>query len=182
MQRLIVMTGLPGTGKSHIAEAVGRELGIPVFAKDWLEAALRRSSLAQESGTDHLLGYMGYELLSALAEGQLRLGQSAILDSVASTESIRDSWRALAAVYGASWCVIECTCSDAALHRERLCSRRRDIPDWPELDWSEVERVQSYYAPWQEEHLILDAICPLATNIDRALRYMLQACGQPLCE
>ncbi len=175
MQRLIVMTGLPGTGKSSIAEAVGHELGIPIFAKDWLEAALRRSGLAQESGADHLLGYIGYELLSALAERQLRLGQSAILDSVASTESIRDSWRALAAAYGASWYVIECLCSDAAMHRERLRSRKRDIPDWPELEWSEVERVQGYYASWREKRLILDAICPVATNIDRALRYVLQA-------
>ena len=40
--KLIVFSGLPGTGKSALAEAVGRELGIPVFAKDWLEATLLR--------------------------------------------------------------------------------------------------------------------------------------------
>jgi predicted kinase len=175
MQRLIVMTGLPGTGKSSIAEAVGRELGGPVFAKDWLEAALLRSGLAQASEPAHLLGYAGYELPSALAERQLRLGQSAILDSVASTESVRATWRALASSYGAGWYVVECVCSDAGLHRERLRSRERGIPGWPELEWSEVERVQRYYAPWGEERLILDAICPLATNIDRALRYVLEA-------
>jgi len=89
LQRLIVMAGLPGTGKSCIAEAVGRELSCPVYAKDWLEAARRRSGLAQTPETAHLLGYAGYELLMALAERQLRLGQSAILVSVASTTSIR---------------------------------------------------------------------------------------------
>jgi predicted kinase len=167
LQRLIVMAGLPGTGKSCIAEAVGRELGCPVFAKDWLEAALRRAGLAQASEASHLLGYAGYELLSALAERQLRLGQSAILDSVASTASIRAIWRTLATTYGAGWYVVECTCSDVELHRERLLSRERGIPDWPEVDWSEVERVQRYYAPWQEERLILDASCPMTTNIDR---------------
>jgi predicted kinase len=102
LQRLIVMAGLPGTGKSCIAEAVGRELGSPVFAKDWLEVALRRVGLAQTLETAHLLGYTGYELLSALAERQLRLGQSAILDSVASTASIRTIWRTLATTYGAA--------------------------------------------------------------------------------
>lgn len=175
LQRLIVMAGLPGTGKSCIAEAVGRELGCPVFAKDWLEAALRRSGLAQTPETAHLFGYAGYELLSVLAEGQLRLGQSAVLDSVASTTSIRTIWRTLATTYGAGWYVVECTCSDVGLHRERLLSRKRDIPGWPELEWSEVERVQRYYAPWQEERLILDASCPMTTNIDRALRYVLRA-------
>jgi predicted kinase len=121
------------------------------------------------------LGYAGYELLSTLAERQLRLGQSAILDSVASTQSIRTIWRTLATTYIAGWYVVECTCSDMALHRESLLCRERGIPDWPEVDWSEVERVQRYFAPWQEERLILDASCPMTTNIDRALRYVLRA-------
>ena len=171
--QLIVMSGLPGAGKSSIAEAIGRELGMPVFAKDRLEAALRRCDFAQEPGTAQRLGYAGYELITALAEQQLRLGQSAILDSVASTDSIRSRWRGLASTFGAGWYVIECICTDTSLHRERLLSRKRGILDWPELEWSEVERVQSYYAPWQQEHLILDAIHPLQTNIDRAIRYVL---------
>lgn len=173
MQQLIVMTGLPSTGKSSIAKAIGQELGMPVFAKDWLEAALRRCGFAQEPGTAQRLGYAAYELISALAEQQLRLGQSAVLDSVASTGSIRSAWRGLAATYSAGWYVIECVCTDPTLHRKRLLSRNRRIPDWPELEWSEVERVQSDYAPWQEEHLILDAIHPLGANIDRALQYVL---------
>jgi SpoVK/Ycf46/Vps4 family AAA+-type ATPase len=40
--QFIIFTGLPGTGKTSIAEAVARELGIPVFAKDWPEATLLR--------------------------------------------------------------------------------------------------------------------------------------------
>ena len=90
--RFIVFSGLPGTGKSRLAEAVGRELNIPVFAKDWLEAALLRSGLEKSDR----LGYAGYELLTTLAERQLSLGQPVILDSVASFERIRAQWRAMA--------------------------------------------------------------------------------------
>jgi len=61
------------------------------------------------------------------------------------------------------------------MRRERLLSRERGIPDWPELERSEVERVQRSYAPWQEERLILDAGYPMTTNIARALRYVLGA-------
>jgi len=43
--QLSVFTGLPGVGKSSAAEAVARELGIPVFAKDGLEATLIRCEL-----------------------------------------------------------------------------------------------------------------------------------------
>jgi predicted kinase len=169
--QLIVFSGLPGTGKSSIAEAVARELGIPVFAKDWLEATLIRCELKPaENGPP--LGSAGYQLLTTLAERQLQLGQSVILDSVASTLSIRAEWRALAKSYQAAWWVIECICSDEAAHRDRLGERQRGIPGWHELDWSEVERVKAYYAPWNEERLILDAVEPLAKNIAAALQYV----------
>ena len=169
--QFIVFSGLPGTGKSSIAEAVARELSIPVFAKDWLEATLIRCELKPaENGPP--LGSAGYQLLTTLAERQLQLGQSVILDSVASTVSIRAEWRALAQAYQAGWHVIECICSEEAAHRDRLGVRRRGIPGWHELDWSEVERVKAYYAPWAEVHLILDAVNPLDENIAAALRYL----------
>jgi predicted kinase len=169
--QLIVFTGLPGTGKTSIAEAMARELGIPVFAKDWLEATLIRCEL-EPIDNSRGLGSAGYELLTTLTEGQLRLGQSVILDSVASTLSIRAEWRALAQTYQAEWRVIECICSDEAAHRDRMKVRQRNIPGWYELDWSDVERVKAYYALWDEERLILDALNPLEDNIAAALQYL----------
>jgi len=68
--------------------------------------------------------------------------------------------------------VIECICSDEVAHRDRMKVRQRGIPGWHELDWSEVERVRSYYAPWDEERLILDAVNPLEENIAAALCYL----------
>jgi len=129
--KLIVFSGLPGTGKSALAEAVGRELGIPVFAKDWLEAALLRSKLVSAE-TERQLGSVGYDLLTVLAGRQLSLNQSVILDSVASTVSIRNAWRDLGKKYNAEWRVIEFIYSDILVHRERLERRQRAIPGWQE--------------------------------------------------
>jgi len=168
--KLIVFSGLPGAGKSALAEAVGRKLGIPVFAKDWLEAVLLRSKLVPAE-TEKQLGSVGYDLLTTLAERQLSLGQSVILDSVASTESIRNTWRELRKKYNADWRVIECICSDVGVHRSRLEQRQRNIPGWHELQWSDVEFVQSYYAPWDEKRLILDSINPDDQNILAAVNY-----------
>ena len=171
MPQLIVFSGLPGTGKSSLADAIGRELGIPVFAKDWLEATIRRCGLG-ESNLPTGLGFVSYELLTTLAARQLGADQSVILDSVASTATIREQWRTLAQTYHAQWRVIECICSDETIHRARLANRQRGIPGWHELDWSEVERVRGYFAPWDEEHLILDMISPLAVNTAAALSYI----------
>ena len=125
--KMIVFSGLPGTGKSLLAESIAKYLRIPVFAKDWLEAGLLRSGLVP-TVPEKPLGFAGYDLLTTLSERQLMLGQSVILDSVAGTETIRKTWRQLTKQYKANWLVIECFCSDETLHRARLQTRKRNIP------------------------------------------------------
>ena len=168
--KLIVFSGLPGTGKSTLAEAMGKVLGIPVFAKDWLEATLVRSEI-KPTREEKSLGFAGYELMTALAERQLMLGQSVILDSVAASQAIRKAWRQLSDQYEADWRVIECICSNETLHRSRLSGRKRDIPGWHELEWSEVERVRLYYASWEGERLVLDMTNSLTENLLKARTY-----------
>ena len=168
--KMILFSGLPGTGKSTLAESIGRQLRIPVFAKDWLEASLVRSGL-RASVDERQLGFAGYELLTVLAERQLMLNQSMILDSVASTLAIRNKWQQLANQYAAAWRVVECICSDENLHRARLQNRQRNIPGWHELEWSEVEKVKGYYSPWEGERLILDMVEPFDENLSKARLY-----------
>ena len=168
--KLVIFSGLPGTGKSSLAEAVGRHFGIPVFAKDWLEASLLQSELKPTS-KEKSLGYAGYELLTVLAKRQLMLGQSVILDSVAATKTIRMEWRKLTKRYQAEWRVIECVCSDESIHHARLKVRKRGIPGWHELEWSEVEGVKNYYVPWRQDRLVLDMANPFGENFSKAKAY-----------
>ena len=165
---LVVFSGVPGTGKSTLATHAARVLGCPWFAKDEIEAALRRVGIGPEQRS----GWAAYELLGTLAEAQLRLGQSAVLDSVATFERIRTSWRELAARHGAAFRVVECVCSDEALHRSRLEGRRRGIPGWYEVDWTEVERVRAGYEPWWDERLVLDAVRPAEENVRALEEYL----------
>jgi predicted kinase len=168
--KLIIFSGLPGTGKSMLAEAVGKQLSIPVFAKDWLEATLVRCELIP-SNENKPLGSAGYQLLTMLAERQLMLNQSVILDSVASTQSIRNAWMNLSQQYQAQFLVIECICSDESVHRARLSRRERGIPGWHELHWSDVEKVKEYFLPWDGERLVLDMINSYEENLTKALAY-----------
>lgn len=167
--KMIVFSGLPGTGKSTLADAVAKNLRIPVFNKDWLEASLLRCGVAPTT-PEKPLG-AGYDLLTTLAERQLRLDQSVILDSVASTEAIRNTWHRLATHFGADWRVIECICTDEARHRSRLQGRERSIPGWHELTWADVQKVKQYFAEWEEERLIVDMVDSFDDNFAKARAY-----------
>jgi predicted kinase len=166
---LVIFTGLPGTGKSTLAEQAGRWLRAPVFAKDELEAALLRSGIGRGANS----GWAAYELLTTLARAQLRLGQPAVLDSVATPEQVRASWRALAGEYASPLRIVETRCSDEAVHQSRLAARQRGIPGWPELSWQEVLDVAARYRPWPEEHLVLDAVQPVTANLASLRTYLL---------
>ena len=110
--------------------------------------------------------------MSVLAERQLRLNQSVILDSVAGAQSIRGRWLQLADQYTAGWRVIECVCSDEALHRARLSERQRGIPGWYELEWSDIEKAKRTYIPWVGERLVLDMVRPLEENLSEARAFV----------
>ena len=168
--KLIVFSGLPGTGKSTLAEELGKQLSIPVFAKDCLEATLVRSEL-MPSNPEKPLGLAGYQLLTTLAERQIHLGKSVILDSIASTGHIRSTWKRLCEQYRAEWRVIGCVCSDESLHRALLGIRKRHIPGWHELQWSDVEKVKGYFSPWEGERLILDMVNSFEENLYKAAAY-----------
>ncbi len=168
--KLIVLSGLPGSGKSTAARTISSQSNIPVFAKDELEATLIRSELVVYQ--NNRLGYAGYDLLTECARIQLKAKKSVALDSVCGRNRIRDMWRSLAMEHGARFVVIECICSNETLHRTRLESRQRLIPGWPELEWSEVLRVKATYDEWREERLIIDSCDSMSSNEIKLVQFL----------
>ncbi len=170
--RLIVFSGVPGSGKSSLADATGAALGVPVFAIDWL-----LGSLTPFGGyhLDESWG-MGYELLTTLALRQLQLGQSAILDSPAEETAVRDRWRSLAARVGSDFRVVVCVCPDEAEHKRRLAGRQRGIPGWHNPgNWANAQRRLAAFPRWADEVLTVDTTRPQADTLAEILDY----CGAP---
>ncbi len=122
---LIVFSGLPGTGKSELAQNIGRQLRLPVFSVDPIESAILRAGIAPGFET----GLAAYLVVEGLADSQLELGQNAIVDAVNAVEPAKAMWRKVANKHRVTMKVIECFCSDERLHRERLAKRHRGLAE-----------------------------------------------------
>jgi predicted kinase len=164
---LIVVSGLPGTGKSTIADGIARARGAPVLSVDPIESAIVRAGLAPSFET----GLAAYLVAEACADAFLEAGLDAIVDAVSSMEEARDMWRALAARHDVPLRVIVCTLDEAQVGLERLTGRDRGLA-LPEPAREDVERRRIEWHPWPEPDLVLDALQPAALNLGRALAWL----------
>ena len=170
---LVVVTGWTGAGKSTMADSLAADLDATVASFDWVMSGLR--SLPEIWSEIELpverQRRIGWNLLSRVAEQQLRRGRSCVLDLVARAEA-RDEWADLAGRYDAEFAVVECTCSDMGLHRSRVEGRQRDIPGWYELTWNQVAKGRTLYEPMTEPKVAIDAVNPVAVNLELVRRHL----------
>ena len=167
----VVVTGLPGTGKSTLADALAGRLRAPAFAGDWLLGALHPADRVLDELTRDEYLELYRSLLQSLITRQALLGQSSIVDCVVTDETL-SRWRAEVETHHGRMAVIECVCTDQQLHRSRVEGRVRGIAGWHEIDWHHVERMRDETPPLTSERLVIDAVNPVASNLERALAYL----------
>ncbi|MHB1171335.1 MAG: AAA family ATPase [Lacisediminihabitans sp.] len=168
-----MMAGLPGAGKSTIAEILGGRLTASVVSVDPLESAILRAGISSDQPT----GLAAYLVAETIADLVLASSRHVIVDAVNAVDPAREQWVALAHRQGVTLKFIEVVCSDVNLHRERLENRGRNLPHVAEPTWHAVEQSLDEYAPWTGAsaavaRITLDSIQPLGVNVDAALAFL----------
>jgi len=169
---LVVMAGLPGTGKSTIGQVVASRLGIPVVSVDPIETAILQAGIASDQPT----GLAAYLVAETLAERVLSTGIGVMVDAVNAVAPAREQWVALAARMSEPVRFIEVICSDPELHRARIEGWRRSMPHI-QLTWNAVEQSFEDYAEWTGDsaavaRITLDSVEPLGVNVERAIAFL----------
>ncbi|MEV4801954.1 AAA family ATPase [Nonomuraea sp. NPDC049421] len=146
---LVVMGGLPATGKTTLSRLLAGRLRAVHVRVDTIEQAIVRSGLAE-----HPIGPAGYVVAYALAEDHLRQGLTVVAESVNPLAVTRDAWREVGVRAGVPVTEVEVVCSDQDEHRRRAESRRLDIPGLRPPSWREI--VERAYEPWARAHVTID--------------------------
>ena len=145
---LIVLSGLPGSGKTTLARELART-GAVHLRLDTVEQALVDAGVQS-----HPVGPAGYHVLRAVAGDLLRQGRTVVADSVNPLALTRELWRQVAGDAGTGFLDVEVRCSDPGLHEARVRGREGDVPGLPLPPW---ERVREWdFEPWTTERLVLD--------------------------
>src|SRR5262249_35382557 len=156
------------TGKSALADALGREMRAPVLSVDPIEAAIMRSGIPQSFET----GLAAYEVVAVLAAHQLGLGLPVIVDALSSLEVARELWRQAAARTDTGVRVLEVVCGDESTHRARLAARQRGLVGFQEPTWDDIVARRDEWEPWAEERLVVDSMRDLRDNLAAALAFV----------
>ncbi|HEY2048172.1 MAG TPA: AAA family ATPase [Caulobacteraceae bacterium] len=149
MARLIVLAGLPATGKSSIARELARRTGSVWLRIDSMDQAIWASGTAPGDLQDWT-----YRAAQAVAADNLSVGRDVIADCVNDWKEARNGWAQSGARAGAEVLWLEIVCSDAAEHRRRVEARASDIAGLVLPDWEAV--VSRDYHAWDRDHLTID--------------------------
>ena len=126
---LLLMAGLPGSGKSTVALGVGREMGWPVLDKDTV-----KSTLLMLGADEDLAAVASYRLLDELARDiVVEQGLSVIVDSPSSYEEAIDAAESITKEAGGVLQIVLCEASRST-RALRLATRERRISHVTTID------------------------------------------------
>lgn len=150
---LLMMVGLPGTGKSSVVNELQPTMPHVVIATDKIRASIRQSPVYTASEM-----MLVYEVCYELIERRLRCGQRVVFDGSNMMASRRAYLQSLARRCGSPVAICYVQASQAVIE-QRLRARAlrgHNKLDKSDADWAVYKWMVEAQEPLTEPHLIVD--------------------------
>ena len=103
---------------------------------------------------------------TTLVEDAVVQGHNVVIEGVLA-DDLRHEWMSAARRAGGRVITVECTCSDADLHRQRV-ERRRKSGQSP-ITWEMTDANRKLYRPYSEPDVTADAVDSVEANVVKVL-------------
>jgi len=145
-QRLVVLCGLPGVGKSTVAAMVADRLGATRFRTDAVRKELFAEPTYDDAETEQV-----YAELHGRARRALEAGEAVVLDATFARSEHRLRSRELAASCAVPFSLVEVVCEESVV--DRRLAEREGISD---ADRAVYRQFREEFEPVDAEHAVVD--------------------------
>ena len=170
---IVIIAGLPGTGKSTLARALAQRLPGEVLDKDSIRASLFQPAYVEYSRSqDDFCGEIMLQTAAYLLSKHAEI--HVVLDGrTFSRRYQRDRVIEFCSQVGTSWATLECVCSETtALGRiaEAIAANNHLAANrTPEL----YREIREAWEPIDQPKLVVDTDGNTESSVDRAVRYLI---------
>jgi len=165
VNKLVIFSGLPGTGKSTLAVRLARELQYPLLCIDDFIGEVPENA-------DFSFWDSRVAMLLDVVETQLRIGLNVIVDSVFMNMD-RHHAQALARKYDSRFLPIHVFVSNDHVWRERVEARFNASIHKDTADWEQIEHQRQHFRKWEPgTALFIDSVQPFEQNFQKVLDFV----------
>ena len=163
---LIAVSGLPGSGKSHICRQLAARLQFPILESDAMRRMLFPTPDHGRDESERL-----FKACHTLIEELLRKGISLVFDATNLIEHHRERLYRIADITGA-WLIIIRVEAPPEVVKQRLDRRRlrADPKDKSEADWEVYRRMSATSQRIRRKHFAVDTSRDISPVIDKIVR------------
>lgn len=161
---LIIVCGLPGTGKTTLAKRMADETKSFLLNTDII-----RKKVIYDPGYTEKEKEMVYNLLFEMAEKFLLTGKNVILDGTFYKVDLRERAKKIAKKTKNEFRIIEVRCSENIV-RKAMRERKKKGSE-SDADFRVYRKMKKEFEPIKEKHLVLDT----SRGFDQAVEKFLKA-------
>lgn len=163
---LLVVFGLPATGKTFLAKELASELGFLHLNTD-----NTRKKILSRPGYTHKEKELVYNKMFEFVLDYLKRGDDVIIDGTFYKADLRKKIKKIAREANTNPIFIELTAPEEVV-RGRISGREKR-PDESDADFHIYKKIASEFEPLEEYHLVIDSTVPLRKQVER-VRFHLQ--------
>jgi len=167
---LIVVFGLPATGKTFLARELASQLGFLHLNTD----NTRKKILSRPGYTDKEKDLV-YAKMFEFVSDYLKRGRDVVIDGTFYKDKLRKKLKKLAKEANTNPVFVEMTAPEEVV-RGRT-SERKKRPSESDADFRVYKKIEKDFEPLKESHLVIDSTVPLMKQVEK-VRFHLQRLGK----
>jgi|Deesub1362A_J573_1020465.scaffolds.fasta_scaffold00057_124 hypothetical protein len=170
---LILLCGLPGTGKSTLAKRITRRYSATILQTDEVrKEIIKKPTYSQEEKR------LVYKVVFLITKYLLKSKRNVILDGTFYKRKLRNEAYKIADECKNRFIIIECTAPEEVIKKrmKRRISKGRGLSD---ADYDVYLKIKKQFEPIRREHLTVDTTKPFNTCVDEILEYLKKIRSKP---